>query len=53
MKIILASKSGVRKKIMEENKKLNVNKKKSKFQLRLEDAMKANQAAQRSKGKKK
>jgi len=39
--------------IMEENKKLNINKKKSKFQLRLEDAMKANQAAQRSKGKKK
>ena len=39
--------------IMEENKKLNVNKKKSKFQLRLEDAMKANQAAQKSKGKKK
>ena len=39
--------------IMEENKKLNVNKKKSKFQLRLEEAMKANQAAQKSKGKKK
>ena len=38
--------------IMEENKKLNVNKKKSKFQLRLEEAMKANQAAQKSKGKK-
>ncbi len=39
--------------IMEENKKLNINKKKSKFQLRLEDALKANQAAQRNKGKKK
>jgi len=39
--------------IMEENKKLNVNKKKSKFQLRLEDAMKANQAAKKSKGKRK
>ena len=38
---------------MEENKKLNVNKKKSKFQLRLEDAMKANQAAKKSKGKRK
>ena len=39
--------------IMEENKKKNVNKKKSKFQTRLEDAMKANQAAQKNKGKKK
>ncbi|MDB4012974.1 MAG: membrane protein insertase YidC [Cyclobacteriaceae bacterium] len=39
--------------IMEENKKKNVNKKKSKFQSRLEDAMKANQTAQKNKGKKK
>ena len=39
--------------IMEENKKKNVNKKKSKFQTRLEDAMKANQTAQKNKGKKK
>ena len=38
--------------ILQENKKKNVNKKKSKFQTRLEDAMKANQQAQ-SKGKKK
>ncbi len=33
------------KRIMEENKKRNVNKKKSKFQLKLEEAMKANQEA--------
>ena len=39
--------------IMEENKKKNVNKKKSKFQSRLEDAMKANQTAQKNKSKKK
>ncbi|MFY0686126.1 MAG: membrane protein insertase YidC [Cyclobacteriaceae bacterium] len=39
-------------KLMEENKKKNANKKKSKFQQRLEDAMKANQEAQK-KGKKK
>tara|TARA_X000001036_G_C20683010_1_gene806580 strand:- start:1451 stop:3262 length:1812 start_codon:yes stop_codon:yes gene_type:complete len=39
--------------IMEENKKKNVNKKKSKFQIRLEDAMKANQEAQKNKAKKK
>jgi len=38
---------------MEENKKKNVNKKKSKFQTRLEEAMKANQTAQKNKGKKK
>jgi YidC/Oxa1 family membrane protein insertase len=38
--------------IMEENKKKNVNKTKSKFQSRLEEAMKANQTAQ-SKNKKK
>ena len=36
----------------EENKKKNVNKTKSKFQSRLEEAMKANQTAQ-SKNKKK
>lgn len=38
--------------ILQENKKKNANKKKSKFQTRLEEAMKANQEAQR-KGKKK
>ncbi|MEP0987257.1 membrane protein insertase YidC [Ekhidna sp.] len=38
--------------LLQENKKKNVNKKKSKFQQRLEDAMKANQEAQK-KGKKK
>jgi len=36
---------------LEENKKKNVNKKKSKFALRLEDAMKASQEAQRQKQK--
>ena len=41
------------KKNEEENKKKNVNKKKSKFQSLLEDAMKANQTAQKNKGKKK
>ena len=35
--------------VMEANKKKNVNKKKSKFQTRLEEAMKANQAAQKKK----
>jgi len=34
---------------LEENKKKNANKKKSKFQQRLEDAMKASQEAQRQK----
>lgn len=38
---------------LEENKKKNVNKKKSKFSQRLEEAMKASQEAQRQKGKKK
>lgn len=39
--------------ILQENKKKNANKKKSKFQQRLEDAMKASQEAQRNKKKKK
>lgn len=39
--------------ILQENKKKNVNKKKSKFQTRLEDAMKANQQAQKKDKKKK
>lgn len=39
--------------ILEENKKKNANKKKSKFQQRLEDAMKASQEAQKNKKKKK
>lgn len=38
--------------IMEENKKKNANKKKSKFQQRLEDAMKASQEAQKNSKKK-
>ena len=38
--------------LMENNKKKNANKKKSKFQSRLEDAMKANEAAQKKKKKK-
>ncbi len=38
--------------VLQENKKKNANKKKSKFQQRLEDAMKANQEAQRNKKKK-
>src|SRR5699024_10226702 len=37
--------------ILEENKKRNVNKKKSKFQMRLEEAMKASQEAQAQKQK--
>ncbi len=41
------------KKIMEENKKKNANKKKSKFQSRLEDAMKASEQARKEKSKKK
>ena len=41
------------KKVLEENRKKNANKKKSKFQQRLEDAMKANeQARKKDKGKK-
>ncbi len=40
------------KKVMEENKKKNQNKKKSKFQTRLEEAMKANQEAQKKSKKK-
>ncbi len=40
-------------KTLQENKKKNSNKKKSKFQTRLEEAMKANQEAQRNKKKKK
>ena len=40
-------------KTLQENKKRNSNKKKSKFQTRLEEAMKANQEAQRNKKKKK
>jgi len=41
------------KKVLEENRKKNVNKKKSKFQQRLEEAMKANeQARKKDKGKK-
>ncbi|MFY0626672.1 MAG: membrane protein insertase YidC [Reichenbachiella sp.] len=39
--------------VMEENRKKNVNKKKSKFQLKLEEAMKSSQEAQKQKGKKK
>jgi YidC/Oxa1 family membrane protein insertase len=39
------------KSILEENKKKNANKSKSKFQLRLEEAMKANQEAQKKKKK--
>ncbi len=39
--------------LLQENKKKNANKKKSKFQTRLEDAMKASQEAQRQKKKKK
>lgn len=39
--------------VLQENKKKNANKKKSKFQSRLEDAMKASQEAQRNKKKKK
>ncbi|MEP2508248.1 MAG: YidC/Oxa1 family membrane protein insertase, partial [Reichenbachiella sp.] len=39
-------------KVMEENRKKNANKKKSKFQLKLEEAMKAGEE-QRKKGKKK
>ena len=39
--------------VLQENKKKNAGKKKSKFQQRLEDAMKANQEAQRSKKRKK
>ena len=39
--------------MLEENKKKNANKKKSKFQQRLEDAMKASQEAQRQKQQKK
>ncbi|MEO9484934.1 MAG: membrane protein insertase YidC [Ekhidna sp.] len=39
--------------LLQENKKKNVNKKKSKFQTRLEDAMKANQEAQKKNKKKK
>jgi YidC/Oxa1 family membrane protein insertase len=38
--------------IMQENKKKNANKKKSKFQQRLEDAMKASQEAEKNKKKK-
>lgn len=41
------------KSILEENKKKNVNKKKSKFQQRLEEAMKANQENQKNQKKKK
>src|SRR5699024_8621829 len=37
------------KKVLEENKKRNVNKKKSKFQARLEEAMKASQEAKKTK----
>ncbi len=40
------------KSILEENKKKNANKKKSTFQLKLEEAMKANQEAQKKKKKK-
>lgn len=39
--------------LLQENKKKNANKKKSKFQTRLEEAMKANQEAQRKNKKKK
>ncbi len=39
--------------LLQENKKKNANKKKSKFQTRLEEAMKASQEAQRNKKKKK
>ena len=38
--------------MLEENKKKNANKKKSKFQMKLEEAMKANQEAQKKKKKK-
>lgn len=41
------------KSVLDENRKKNVNKKKSKFASRLEDAMKASQEAQREKKKKK
>jgi YidC/Oxa1 family membrane protein insertase len=37
--------------ILEENKKKNKNKKKSKFQARLEDAMKASEESKKNKGK--
>ena len=40
-------------KVLQENKKKNANKKKSKFQTRLEEAMKANQEAQKKNKKKK
>lgn len=40
-------------KLLQENKKKNANKKKSKFQTRLEEAMKANQEAQKKSKKKK
>jgi YidC/Oxa1 family membrane protein insertase len=40
-------------KILEENKKKNVNKKTSKFQQRLQEAMKASEEAKKEKGKKK
>ncbi|WP_462249149.1 membrane protein insertase YidC [Ekhidna sp.] len=40
-------------KLLQENKKKNANKKKSKFQTRLEEAMKANQEAQKKNKKKK
>jgi len=39
--------------ILEENRKKNANKKKSKFQMKLEEAMKANQEAQKKKKKRK
>lgn len=41
------------KKVLDENRKKNVNKKKSKFQQRLDEAMKASQQAQKNKKKKK
>ena len=41
------------KKTLEENRKKNANKKKSKFQTRLEDAMKANEQARKNQKKKK
>ena len=40
-------------KLLQDNKKKNANKKKSKFQMRLEEAMKANQEAQKKNKKKK
>lgn len=40
-------------KVMEENRKKNANKKKSKFQLKLEEAMKAGEEQRKQKGKKK